>query len=148
MDKCTCTGTHTGHLCPLQHLSGCCRSLCAPDLTCFEPEAHGHMLKGMEFHKLYMDNSQSESAEYLCSVCVCVCVCSVCGVCPYPLPWGAPRAVTVVQQQLLNPHVVMMGVSTAYIAYTRFRVLTNRWVGQGAWHTLLVWMAQTCNPCP
>ena len=80
MDKCTCTGTHTGHLCPLQHLSGCCRSLCAPDLTCFEPEAHGHMLKGMEFHKLYMDNSQSESAEYLCSVCVCVCVC-VCAVC-------------------------------------------------------------------
>ena len=50
------------------------------------------MLKGMEFHKLYMENSQ----------------------------------MTVVQQQLLNPHVVVMGVSTAYIAYTRFRVITNR----------------------
>lgn len=71
----TCTDTHT-HLCTLACQRWCLylssnRSLCAPNLTCFEPEAHGHMLTGMDFHKLYMENSQREFA----SVCACVCVC-------------------------------------------------------------------------
>ncbi len=30
-------------------------SLCAPDLTCFEPEAAGHLVEGMAFHKFYFD---------------------------------------------------------------------------------------------
>ncbi|MDZ4820602.1 MAG: DUF4440 domain-containing protein [Planctomycetota bacterium] len=30
-------------------------SLCAADLTCFEPEALGHLVEGMAFHKFYFD---------------------------------------------------------------------------------------------
>jgi calcium/calmodulin-dependent protein kinase (CaM kinase) II len=30
-------------------------SLCAPDMTCFEPEAAGHLVEGMAFHKFYFD---------------------------------------------------------------------------------------------
>ena len=30
-------------------------SLCSPDLTCFEPEALGHLVEGMPFHKFYFD---------------------------------------------------------------------------------------------
>jgi calcium/calmodulin-dependent protein kinase (CaM kinase) II len=29
--------------------------LCACDLTCFEPEAVGHLVEGMAFHKFYFD---------------------------------------------------------------------------------------------
>jgi hypothetical protein len=29
--------------------------LCDPSLTCFEPEAVGQMIEGMEFHKFYFD---------------------------------------------------------------------------------------------
>ena len=29
--------------------------LCDPTLTCFEPEARGHMVQGMPFHKFYFD---------------------------------------------------------------------------------------------
>ena len=28
-------------------------SLCDPSLTCFEPEATGHLVEGMEFHHFY-----------------------------------------------------------------------------------------------
>eukprot|EP00050_Salpingoeca_kvevrii_P002061 m.186408 g.186408 ORF g.186408 m.186408 type:complete len:463 (-) comp10528_c0_seq1:202-1590(-) len=30
--------------------------LTSDDLTCFEPEARGHLIQGMEFHKFYFDN--------------------------------------------------------------------------------------------
>ena len=29
--------------------------LCEPSLTCFEPEAVGQLVEGMEFHKFYFD---------------------------------------------------------------------------------------------
>jgi len=29
--------------------------LCAEDMTCFEPEAVGHLVEGMAFHKFYFD---------------------------------------------------------------------------------------------
>jgi calcium/calmodulin-dependent protein kinase (CaM kinase) II len=29
--------------------------LCDPTLTCFEPEAKGHLVKGLEFHRFYFD---------------------------------------------------------------------------------------------
>src|SRR5687767_6660255 len=30
-------------------------SLCSSDMTCFEPEALGHLVEGMPFHKFYFD---------------------------------------------------------------------------------------------
>ena len=30
-------------------------SLCDPTLTCFEPEALGHLVEGMDFHKFYFN---------------------------------------------------------------------------------------------
>ena len=29
--------------------------LCDPQLTCFEPEARGHLVEGMKFHRFYFD---------------------------------------------------------------------------------------------
>ncbi|HTQ38358.1 MAG TPA: DUF4440 domain-containing protein [Pirellulales bacterium] len=29
--------------------------LCHPQLTCFEPEAHGYLVHGMSFHRFYFD---------------------------------------------------------------------------------------------
>ena len=29
-----------------------------PQLTCFEPEAFGNLIEGMEFHKFYFDNGK------------------------------------------------------------------------------------------
>lgn len=29
--------------------------LCAADITCFEPEANGHLVAGLPFHKFYFD---------------------------------------------------------------------------------------------
>ena len=39
--------------------------LCDPSLTCFEPEAVGQMIEGMDFHKFYFDlQGGSGPAEY------------------------------------------------------------------------------------
>lgn len=34
------------------------RRLCDPSMTCFEPEALGNLIEGMDFHKFYFDNSK------------------------------------------------------------------------------------------
>ena len=34
--------------------------LCDPSLTCFEPEARGHLVKGMDFHRFYFDLGVAE----------------------------------------------------------------------------------------
>lgn len=34
--------------------------LCDSSLTCFEPEANGHLVQGMEFHKFYFDAPQND----------------------------------------------------------------------------------------
>ncbi len=31
-----------------------------PSITCFEPEARGHLVKGMDFHKFYFDLGAAE----------------------------------------------------------------------------------------
>lgn len=36
-------------------------SMCAADLTCFEPEARGHLVEGLPFHKYYFDLQGSSS---------------------------------------------------------------------------------------
>lgn len=30
-------------------------ALCAEDITCFEPEARGHLVEGMDFHRFYFE---------------------------------------------------------------------------------------------
>ncbi|KAM3570210.1 hypothetical protein VYU27_007722 [Nannochloropsis oceanica] len=33
--------------------------LCSHDMTCFEPEAQGHLIQGLKFHKVYFDNGNA-----------------------------------------------------------------------------------------
>jgi calcium/calmodulin-dependent protein kinase (CaM kinase) II len=35
--------------------------LCDPSLSCFEPEARGHLVEGLEFHRYYFELEQSAS---------------------------------------------------------------------------------------
>ena len=35
-----------------------CRKLTDPHLTCFEPEAKGNLVEGLDFHKFYFDNGE------------------------------------------------------------------------------------------
>ena len=35
-------------------------ALCDPTLTCFEPEARGHLVEGMDFHRFYFDLGPSK----------------------------------------------------------------------------------------
>lgn len=34
----------------------CCRKICDPGLTAFEPEALGNLVEGMDFHRFYFEN--------------------------------------------------------------------------------------------
>jgi len=36
------------------------QELCDPTLTAFEPEARGHMIRGLEFHRFYFDLGTAE----------------------------------------------------------------------------------------
>jgi calcium/calmodulin-dependent protein kinase (CaM kinase) II len=59
-------------------------------MTCFEPEAFGNLIEGLEFHKFYFDNS--------------------------PVPSKNPKTV---HTTMLNPHVHILGDESACIAYVR-----------------------------
>jgi len=37
--------------------------LCDPTLSCFEPEARGHIVTGMDFHKFYFDLGASKGPK-------------------------------------------------------------------------------------
>jgi len=37
--------------------------LCDPTLTCFEPEARGQLVRGMDFHRFYFDNLSFRSSS-------------------------------------------------------------------------------------
>ncbi len=36
-------------------------ALCDPTLSCFEPEARGHLVQGLEFHRFYFDLGAPDS---------------------------------------------------------------------------------------
>src|SRR5262245_48472094 len=38
-------------------------ALCDPSLTCFEPEAHRHLVEGMPFHRFYFDGTSQGTAR-------------------------------------------------------------------------------------
>ncbi|XP_071952322.1 calcium/calmodulin-dependent protein kinase type II delta chain-like isoform X2 [Antedon mediterranea] len=38
--------------------------ICDPHLTCFEPEAFGNLIHGMDFHKFYFDNARNNKARF------------------------------------------------------------------------------------
>jgi ketosteroid isomerase-like protein len=43
-------------------------ALCDPSLTCFEPEARGHLVEGMPFHRFYFDGP-SQGATRQTTIC-------------------------------------------------------------------------------
>jgi ketosteroid isomerase-like protein len=48
------------------------RSLVASDITCFEPEARGHLVEGLAFHEFYfkLSGGKSEPAKHLTTTMV------------------------------------------------------------------------------
>jgi calcium/calmodulin-dependent protein kinase (CaM kinase) II len=69
--------------------------LCDPTLTCLEPEARGHVVEGMAFHKFYFD---------------------------LPAPSPKPAVGTLVT--MARPHVRLMG-DVAVLAYVRLNQKLN-----------------------
>ena len=39
--------------------------LCDPTLTCFEPEARGHLVEGLEFHQFYFNGPSSSGPKII-----------------------------------------------------------------------------------
>lgn len=66
-------------------------SICTEDMTCFEPEAMGHCVHGLPFHRFYFDLAASSKAA----------------------------AVPPPQTTLADPHVRLLGDSAAVVTYTR-----------------------------
>ena len=64
--------------------------LCDPTLTCFEPEANGCLVEGMDFHQFYFDMERPQG--------------------------GKPPHV---QTTLASPHVRMLGEDAAVVCYVR-----------------------------
>ncbi|MEW5301164.1 MAG: hypothetical protein WDW38_004703 [Sanguina aurantia] len=64
-------------------------SLCDPSLTCFEPEALGHLVGGLAFHEFYFDAP------------------------------AAPGVAGRVLNSMSNPHVRMMSTTAAVVSYVR-----------------------------
>jgi calcium/calmodulin-dependent protein kinase (CaM kinase) II len=70
--------------------------LCDPTLTCFEPEARGHVVEGMAFHKFYFD-----------------------------LGAGAPKPPIATVVTMASPHVRMLGPDAAILSYVRLNQKLN-----------------------
>lgn len=70
-------------------------ALCDESLTCFEPEARGHVVEGMPFHKFYFD-----------------------------LPAG-PKPAVATNVTMASPHVRMMGAEAAVLSYIRLNQKLN-----------------------
>ncbi len=70
--------------------------LCDSTLTCFEPEARGHVVEGMPFHKFYFD-----------------------------LGAGSPKPAVGTQVTMASPHVRLMGSDAAVLSYIRLNQKLN-----------------------
>jgi len=57
------------------------QALCDPALTCFEPEARGHLVEGLEFHRFYFE-SGGHLGRHASTLCA-----------PHVRPLGADAAV-------------------------------------------------------
>jgi len=66
------------------------RSLVAEDITCFEPEARGHLVEGLAFHEFYFN-----------------------------LPAGKPQPVKHLTTTMVAPKVRLLSDSVALVAYVR-----------------------------
>ena len=70
--------------------------LCDPTLTCFEPEARGHVVEGMPFHKFYFE-----------------------------LGGSAPKPAITTNVTMASPHVRLMGADAAVLSYVRLNQKLN-----------------------
>jgi len=64
--------------------------LCDPSISCFEPEARGHLVEGMPFHKFYFD-----------------------------LPSSGPKPAVGTTVTMASPHVRLLGSDAAVLCYIR-----------------------------
>ncbi|KAG2492492.1 hypothetical protein HYH03_009157 [Edaphochlamys debaryana] len=69
-------------------------TFCDPSLTCFEPEADGHLVEGLDFHKYYFTMPSSAPAD-------------------------APKPKAHVLNTMASPHVRMIGDRCAVVSYVR-----------------------------
>lgn len=65
-------------------------NLCDPTLSCFEPEARGHLVEGLEFHKFYFELGGGSASP------------------------PTPKVTTMVA-----PHVRLLGEEAAVVSYVR-----------------------------
>lgn len=70
--------------------------MCDPTISCFEPEARGHLVEGMDFHKFYFTLNAP--------------------------PSGATRPT---QVTMASPHVRLLGEEAAVISYVRLNQRAN-----------------------
>jgi calcium/calmodulin-dependent protein kinase (CaM kinase) II len=70
--------------------------LCDPSISCFEPEARGHLVEGMPFHKFYFD-----------------------------LPSTGPKPAVGTTVTMSSPHVRLMGAEAAVLSYIRLNQKLN-----------------------
>jgi calcium/calmodulin-dependent protein kinase (CaM kinase) II len=67
---------------------------CDPALSCFEPESIGNLVTGMSFHRFYFDHAPHGLSKQQCQR-------------------GS------IHTSILNPHVILLGETSAVIAYIR-----------------------------
>ncbi|KXZ53868.1 hypothetical protein GPECTOR_6g786 [Gonium pectorale] len=70
-------------------------TMCDGTMTCFEPEARGHLVEGLDFHKYYFTMPSA------------------------PLPAGAEPPKSHVLNTMASPHVRVIGDSCAVVSYVR-----------------------------
>lgn len=71
-------------------------NLCDANLTAFEPEAHGHLVNGLGFHKFYFENQPKRKRD-----------------------GGEEKPEPLANTTISAPHVRMIGDSVAIISYVR-----------------------------